>query len=135
MSNIATYLEEAVIDWCFEGADMDTSPGNVYLALHSADPTNDGSENEVTASDYDRISTSPTDWVRATTGGPTTIENSSELSFGETTSNWGTVSHVSVWDDSSDGNCLWQGALDVSKTVDQGDELIFRVGDISVSLE
>lgn len=134
MSNIATYLEGLVQDWGFAGTDMPTAPGTVYLALHSADPGNDGSANELTASDYDRISTGTADWTQVSSPNPTTIENANQLTFGEATSDWGTVSHVSIWDASSSGNCLWQGALDTSKTVNTGDELIFRANDIHIEL-
>lgn len=134
MSNITTYLEGAIQDWTFNGDAFPTEPSNLYLALHNGDPGNDGTSNELGAGDYDRVSTASGDWVTSGSG-PTVAENSTEISFGEATSDWGTVSHVSIWDSSSGGNPLWQGSLDSDKSVQTGDELIFRSNDIHIELD
>jgi len=119
-----------------QGTDMPTAPGNLYVGLHTSNPGNspDGST-EVGASDYSRVSTTTgTDWNTTGTGGPSGFENANELSFGEATNNWGTISHVSLWDSSSGGNALAAFALNSSKTIDSGDEAKFNAGDLSFDI-
>lgn len=134
MSNITTYLEGAVQEWAFDGSSFPTAPSNLYLALHNGDPGNDGTSNELGAGDYSRASTGSGDWTTSGSG-PTEAENNSEITFGEATSDWGTVSHVSIYDAQTGGNPLWQGQLDSSKSVQTGDELIFRSNDIHIELD
>lgn len=134
MSDLTDYAETEIRDWMSQGTDPDTAPGNLYVALHTSDPGDspDGST-EVGAGDYDRVSTTTgTDW---NTPGSNDFQNANEISFGTATSNWGTVSHVSLWDAATGGNCLAAFALDSSKTIDTDDEATFAAGDLSFSID
>ena len=50
------------------------------------------------------------------------------------TGNWGTVTHVGVYDASSSGNLMAYATLSASKTIETGD--VFRVpsGDLDITL-
>jgi len=127
--SFSNYLETKVLDHVF-GATAYTAPATLYLALHTADPAEDGSGTEV--------STSGTAYAREevafTTSGNTT-SNTAAVEYSTATANFGTVSHVAVWDASTGGNMLAYAALTSSKTIETGD--VFRVpaGDLDITLD
>ena len=127
--SFSNYLETKVLDHVF-GATAYTAPATLYLALHTANPDEDGSGTEV--------STSGTGYARATvaftTSGNTT-SNTAAVEYSTATANFGTVTHVAVWDASTGGNMLAYAALTSSKTIETGD--VFRVpaGDLDITLD
>lgn len=127
--SFSNYLETEILDHVFGGAAY-TAPATLYLALHTANPDEDGSGTEV--------STSGTAYARATvaftTSGSTT-SNTAAVEYSTATANFGTVTHVGVWDASTAGNLLAYAALSSSKTIETGD--VFRVpaGDLDISLD
>jgi len=72
--------------------------------------------------------------VAFTTSGNTT-SNTAAVEYSTATANFGTVSHVAVWDASTGGNMLAYAALTSSKTIETGD--VFRVptGDLDITLD
>jgi hypothetical protein len=46
-----------------------------------------------------------------------------------------TITHVSVWDASTAGNCLWVGALTASKALNAGDTFTIPSGSFTASLD
>ena len=127
--SFSNYLETEILDHVFGGAAY-TAPATLYLALHTANPDEDGSGAEV--------STSGTAYARQTvaftTSGNTT-SNTSAVEYSTATANFGTVTHVGVWDASTAGNLLAYAALTSSKTIETGD--VFRVpaGDLDITLD
>ena len=127
--SFSNYLETEILDHVFGGSAY-TAPSTLYLALHTANPDEDGSGTEV--------STSGTAYARATvaftTSGNTT-SNTAAVEYSTATANFGTVSHVAVWDASTGGNMLAYAALTSSKTIETGD--VFRVpaGDLDITLD
>jgi len=64
-----------------------------------------------------------------------TAENSGAITFGpNTTSNWGTMASVAIFDASTGGNCLWAGSLTDAKAIAVGDSLTIAAGALTVSL-
>lgn len=137
MTDIASWLEGSVQDWAFGGTDMPTAPTDIYVALHTDAPGNDATANEVGAADYQRAQTAPADWAVLAGDGPTTAENSNDIVFVEATSDWGIVSHVSLWTSAQGGggNPLYQGAMDDSDTIATGDQYVFRSGELGINLD
>lgn len=127
--SFSNYLETEILDHVFGGAAY-TAPATLYLALHTANPDEDGSGAEVstTGTAYARQT------VAFTTTGNTT-SNTAAVEFPTATANFGTVTHVGVWDASTAGNLLAYAALTSSKTIETGD--VFRVpaGDLDISLD
>jgi hypothetical protein len=127
--SFSNYLETEILDHVFGGAAY-TAPATLYLSLHTANPDEDGSGAEV--------STSGTAYARQTvaftTSGNTT-SNTSAVEYPTATANFGTVTHVGVYDASTAGNLLCYAALTSSKTIETGD--VFRVpaGDLDISLD
>ena len=46
-----------------------------------------------------------------------------------------TISHISLWDDSSAGNALWYGALTDPQDVNDGGTFTIATGNLTVSLD
>jgi hypothetical protein len=129
MTALANYAENLLIDWMLT-AGAATRPTAWYLALHTADPTETGATGELSGNGYARQSIA----FDAAASGATA--NSGQITFGPNTgSNWGTVTHSSVWTASTSGNCLFKGALTASKSIAVGDSLIFAIGDVDFSLD
>lgn len=129
MAGFSNYLETEILDHVFAG-NAYTAPTTLYLALHTADPAEDGSGAEV--------STSGTAYARQTvtfTVSGDTATTSAAVEYATATANFGTVSHVGVWDASTAGNLLAFAALTSSKTIETGD--VFRVpaGDLDITLD
>lgn len=132
MTNATNYLQDELIQWMVDGTSFDSPPSSIYVALHTGDPGGDGTNNEVSGGSYSRYQTSvPSDWTIPSTGN---FENSTDILFPEATSNWGDVSHFSLWTSSDNtGNALAEGQLDVSITVNSGDSVTFRSNNLSGS--
>ena len=127
--SFSNYLETEILDHVF-GGNAYTAPGTLYLALHTASPAEDGSGAEV--------STSGTAYARqsvAFTVTGNTATTSAAVEYATATANFGTVTHVGVWDASTAGNLLAYAALTSSKTIETGD--VFRVpaGDLDITLD
>ena len=108
MSAMSNYLENKVLDYVLRDT-ADWAPTAVYLALHTADPAEDGSGAEVSGGSYARQAIT-FNAAHATNG---TIDNSSAEEF--TNMPACTVSHIGIWDASSSGNLLFYGAVTASK--------------------
>lgn len=140
MSDFTHYVEGQIADWMFQGTAVDAAPSNIYVGLHTSDPTDnpDGST-EVSTSSYSRYnSTAGTDWTEVQSGTPTEVENANEFQFPEATENWGTVSHVSLWDDTqgATGETAYATfALSSNKTIESGDTARFSAGDLSFQID
>jgi hypothetical protein len=128
MTAFTNYAENLVMTWLFT-ASAATRPTAWYVALHTADPTEVGNVGELTGNGYARQSAT---WTIASNE----ASNTGTLTFGpNTTTNWGSVSHVSVWDAVSAGNCLAKGALSSSVTINVGDSLTIAAGALDITLD
>jgi hypothetical protein len=128
MSFSNTY-ETHVLNYVFTTTSV-TRPTAWYLALFTSNPAEDASGTEV--------STSGTAYARQSatfTVSGNTASNSAAIEFPTATANYGTVSHVGVYDASSGGNLIAYAALSTSKVIETGD--VFRVpdGDLDVTLD
>lgn len=120
----SNFLENKLLDNALGVANYSTP--TPYLALFTSDPGEDGTGTEVSGGSYVReaITFNP-----ATNG---TSSNNGVVQFDTATANWGTVSHVAVFDASTGGNMLFYGAVTVSKTITTGDT--FQVGDENLTI-
>jgi len=127
MAEMSNYLENALIDATLRNTSY-TSPTTVYVALHTADPTDAGTGAEVSGGSYDR--------TLVTFGAPSdgASSNSADVTFPTATASWGAVTHIGIWDASSSGNLLYHTALDSSKTIDSGDIFKITATNLTVTL-
>jgi hypothetical protein len=126
--NLADWAENAAIDWLCGGASP-TRPTTRYLSLHTGAPGETGASSEVSGGGYARQAIT---FGAASAG---TATNANSPSFTASGANFGTISHAAIFDASTSGNCLWQGALTSSKTINDGDTFQMPSGQLSVSLD
>ena len=132
MGSFSDYLENKILDHIFMKTAF-SQPMNIYVALSTADPGEDGSGiSEPSGNGYARVQTSGDDWNAAANGH---IDNANDITFPEATGDWGTITHFALFDAESDGNMLAYGSLSQSKTIGSGDTAKFKAGDLDISLD
>ena len=98
MSEMSNYLENRILDHILRVAAY-TQPSGLYLALHTADPTDAGSGAEVTGGSYARASLT----FGAASGGVSSNTNTGTYTNMPTAA----VTHIAIWDASTAGNLLY----------------------------
>ena len=129
MAALSDHAEKLLLDFLMTTGTA-TSPTNWYVALYTAAPSDSGRGTEVSGAGYARQSVAFD--AAATPGG--TTSNSADVSFTATGGNYGTVTHLGIFDASSSGNLLWHGALTADKTVEDGDTITFTAGNIDLTM-
>jgi len=127
MAEMSNYLENALINATLRATTF-TSPATVYVSLHTADPTDDGSGTEVSGGSYARKSAT---FASPSNGASST---SADVTFDQATGNWGTITHIGIWDNSTSGNLLYHTALTASKAIATGDIFKIASGSLTVTL-
>lgn len=109
---------------------------NLYVALHTADPGEGGSQttNEAAYTSYARVAVSR-DGAGWTVSG-NSVQNTAAVVFPESTGGTETITHLSVGTAvSGAGNLLYSGALDTPLDVSTGIEPRFLAGTLVVTEE
>ena len=127
MAEMSDYLENKILDYVLRNT-ADWAPTAVYLALHTADPTDvtsAGLSNEV---DVARQAIE-FDAAHATTG---VTQNTNVETF--TSMPTVTVTHIGIWDHLSAGNLLFHTGVTASKAVASGDTITVAAGAVTITL-
>lgn len=130
MSAASDYLENKLLDHVL-GNTAFTQPTNIYLSLHTASPADDDSG-------ANEVSTSSTGYGRkvlsfaAASGGDCSTD--ATVTFDTATANWGTITHIGIYDASTAGNLLFHGAVTASKTIESGDTFQVSSGNLTITL-
>ncbi len=137
------YLEEKLIDLVLRGVAF-TSPGETFLALFTADPTDAPTANENTDASYLRQSTgaTPSSAWDAVTGGNGQTKNNNVITFPAITTAQITITHWCIYDTAgvstppvaTEGNPLIHGALTASKVLDVSDVASFPVDALTITI-
>jgi hypothetical protein len=117
------------------GLQNSAAAGNLYLALHTADPGEAGNQttNECAYGSYNRVA------VARTVGGWTvvtnTVTNAALGQFPECTSGSETITHVSIGTSAypTAGVILYSGALTASRSVSTGIQPQFAISSLTVT--
>jgi hypothetical protein len=97
-----------------------------YAALHTGDPGDDGTSNASAETDRKAIT-----WSAASNGSKaitTTLPSWTSWDAGSET-----ITHVSVWDASTEGNFLYSFALTASKSITNGDSITLSSHTVSLT--
>ena len=129
MAALSDHAEKLLLDFLMTTGTA-TRPTNWYVALYTGAPSDAGGGTEVSGAGYARQSV--TFDAAATPGG--TTSNSADVSFTAAGGDYGTVTHLGIFDASSSGNLLWHGALTASKAVEDGDTITFTAGNIDLTM-
>ena len=107
-----------------------SSPATVYLALYISNPNPDNSGTEVSGTAYVRQAVT---WSSVGTG--TTTSNSTNVTFPQAGSNWGTISYLALFDASTSGNLLMFAPATTSVPVNSGNIYQVNAGLLTMSLQ
>lgn len=135
MSALTNYGEEKLLTWAFTDATAPTRPTAWYVALHTADPGETGLASEVvvgTDADYVRKSVTFADPVAGS--GQVVSEGAVTWTVDAASAGY-TVTHISIWDASTSGNCWLKGALPVARALTANQVLTFSIGDLIAALD
>jgi len=125
--SFSNYLETKVLDHVFTNTAY-TSPSAVYVALFTSNPAEDGSGTEVSGGGYARQAGS-----FSVSGN--TATTTAAIEYPTATDDYGTVTHVGIYDASTSGNLLAYAALTASKTISSGDVFRIPTGDLDITLD
>jgi len=126
MSFSNTY-ETNVLTWAFTSGSV-TRPTAWYLGLFTAAPGEAGGGTEVSGGAYVREA------VTFSVSGDAAT-NTAAIEFAVATADWGTITHVAVFDASTGGDQIAYAALTTSKTIATGDVLRVPAGDLDITLD
>ena len=127
MAEMSDYLEKKVLDYVLRDT-ADWAPWAVYLALHTADPTDAGSGAEVSGGSYARQACA-FDAAHATGGNTANTDAESFTNMPACT-----VRYIGIWDAASSGNLLFHTAVDTDKAVLAGDTISVAAGAVTITL-
>lgn len=126
MSAASDYMENAALKWALTTTSV-TRPTTWYVALFISATTDAGGGTEVTGGSYARQA------ATFTVTNDTAATNANVL-FPTATADWGTVTHVAIYDASTGGNSLFHGAASSSKLIQTGDAYLINSGNLTVTM-
>jgi hypothetical protein len=133
MSEFSDYLENAILaQTLIAGTETLNTTPQPYLALFTEDPTDAGNGSEAYWDNYVRVPA----YFNPPSGGSTS--NTAEIAFvpveGNETNVPTVITHIGIYDASTDGHLLYHSPLTNNKTLYNTDTLTFNVGSITISL-
>jgi len=127
-----TYFQNVVMGNLFKTKTSPALPTAYYIGLSSTTPTVAGActEPSTIGTGYARVQLSnlsePTNGV---------ITNSAAVSFPESKTDWGTMTHYAVFDAATGGNLLFYNNLSISRKVEPNTVITIKANQLKVSLE
>lgn len=127
MAAASDFLENELLDHALGTGATFAQPAGIYLKMHLGAPGGAGTTNpavEVTRSNDITFA--------AATGGSSASTNAATISNVSTTE---TITHISLWNAATDGNCLFTGALDgAGVALTATDDFQIPIGDLTITL-
>lgn len=104
-----------------------------YLGLSTSEPTVSGvckgEPTRGTSTGYDRVLleslSAPEDGI---------ITNTVPITFNESVTDWGSITHYVVYDAKTGGNLLFYGDLAISRSVEPGTTITVKTGELKIQL-
>ena len=142
MAGLSKYLALALFDSSLNPVRAAfTPPAGLWLALHTAPPSDATYGTEATYGAYARqaLNSLTADTEPETVGGDVdvVVKNGSALVFPASTGPAGqTITHWAIWDSETigDGNILYSGALASSRLIAVGDSVVIPEGNIVITI-
>jgi hypothetical protein len=125
--SLTNTFETRVLEWLLTTGSP-TRPTAWYLGLFTGAPGEAGGGTEVSGGSYVREA------VVFTVSGDTATNNAA-VEWPVATANWGTITHVAIFDALTSGNMIAYTALSNSKTIETGDVLRIPATDLDVTLD
>lgn len=130
---ITTYQANRLNNYLF-GATSFTPNGTYYIGLSTTAINADGTGvTEPTGGGYQRVAVTnnKTNFTDSTGG---TVQNKVQFEFPESTTAWGTITHVFIVDSLTGGNILYYDALTTPRTVQTATILLFAINSMKIQL-
>lgn len=116
-----------------------TTPGSLFIALHTADPGETGKQNtsEISYTGYARVAVARSGAGFTVSGtAPTQVANAAAVNFGLCTAGSGTATHFSIgYETSGATKMLVSGALTASLAISAGITPSFASGQLVATLD
>ena len=125
--SLTNTFETRVLEWLLTTGSS-TRPTAWYLGLFTGAPGEAGGGTELSGDAYVREA------VTFTVSGDTAT-NSGAVEWPVATGNWGTITHVAIFDALTSGNMIAYAALSNSKTINTGDVIRIPASDLDVTLD
>ena len=125
--SLTNTFETRVLEWLLTTGSA-TRPTAWYLGLFTGAPGEAGGGTELSGDAYVREA------VTFTVSGDTAT-NSGAVEWPVATGNWGTITHVAIFDALTSGNMIAYAALSNSKTINTGDVIRIPASDLDVTLD
>ena len=126
------YFLNCIAGNVFGSASVPSIPSAYYIGLSTTQPNANGTNvtEPASAGGYARVRLN-------SIGNPQNgaVTNTSAISFNESTSSWGVVTHFVVYDAATGGNLLMYGELTSPRTVDAATTIAIKPGDLSLTVQ
>ena len=130
MTALSSFAEVKVLDLLFRNTAY-TAP-NAYLGLFTSDPTDSASGTEVSGNNYARVQID--DKMASAASGA--ISSNANITFPAASGgDFGTITHIGIFDASTSGNLLAHGALTASKIISDGDTFQINSGSLTITID
>lgn len=131
MADLSSFLQTKILNAIFKGGTL--SIPSCFLSLHTEGAATDAAwaGTEIVELGYARIELGSTAWTSPVDG---FISNVDAIEFGLAGEDWGTVSHLGLWDAATGGNLLYSGEMAVPRVVSNGDIARFSPGLLTVQM-
>ena len=126
------FLEQSALNHFFRGQARPT-PGTVYLALYTSDPTEADIGTEVNCPSYRRQQITFAEPTRA--NNTTAIINDTEIRFPIAATNQGILTHIGIRTALTGGELLAHAVVPNPRNIETGDEAVFRIGSVTITLD
>lgn len=126
-STFSDYLEAAVLNHFFRNVST-SSPATVYMALFTVAPSDAGGGTEVSGGSYTRVAVS----FGAPSGG--VITQNADCTFPTASGSLGTIVAWAIFDASSGGNQLADGAITPNQSIVSGQQPVIPSGTATITL-
>lgn len=129
--SMSSYLEQAVIDHLLRNMAYTYPAAGVWAGILS-EVSDDGSTyTEFSGGNYVRKVIPPADFGAASNGA---ITNANDIVWTAATTDWGTATHIALFDAQFAGNMLYWGTLSVPKFIAQSAVLTIKAGELDATL-
>lgn len=118
------------------GLQNSVTAGSFYVSLHTADPTETGTQtsSEATYTGYARVAVGRSGAGWTVSGN--NVSNAAAVTFGACTAGSSSVTHFGIGTDSTGvGNLILKGALTATLAVSAGITPSFAIGELDVNLD
>lgn len=135
MTALTNYTENNIINHIFRSGSF-TKPSALYVGLITSLTDGEaGTYTEPSVGSYARVARAPLDanWSSSTTTG--TTANTASIQFPAATADWGTCTHMGIWDAATGGNLLIYAPLVAARTITTGTTPSFGAGALTFQVD